>query len=153
MKKTREFFVKNKRKGVTVRRFCGIIKRTEPCRLAFFAYLWYTVLVELQTIILPASLRKPGFAGVSERYSEGSALRLPPKGHCPFGIPYQISISPQRGDMEICRGEPEGITSPRQGCGGGAPTMPTTTPADPGSPGRGNETKSKGTDCNDQTDS
>ena len=29
--------------------------------------------------------------------------------------------------MEICRGESEGISSPRQGCGGGAPTMPMHT--------------------------
>ena len=61
--------------------------------------LWRTVLTKLRSSYQPVlnspfrthiPCTKPESDGMIERYSAGSALRLPPKGHCPFGIPYQI---------------------------------------------------------------
>lgn len=37
-------------------------------------------------------------------YAEGSALRLPLKGHCPLRIPFLLAVSPKRGRSEQMRG-------------------------------------------------
>jgi hypothetical protein len=54
------------------------------------------------------SYDKPEFVGMIERCSEGSALRLPLKGHCPLRIPFLLRISPFMGLVRSSSGVSRG---------------------------------------------
>ncbi len=57
-----------------------------------------------------------------ERRSEGSALRLPPEGYYPSGLPLLLRASPNGADAEK-KWDSQGSVTLGQGCGDSVPTM------------------------------
>ena len=63
-------------------------------------------------------------AGRHGRRFEGSALKLPLKGQMSLENPISSHRAPLKGGAVRSSGVPRGYLSPRQGCGGSAPTIP-----------------------------
>ena len=63
-------------------------------------------------------------AGRHGRRFEGSALKLPLKGQMSLENPISARRAPRKGGAVSSSGVPRGYLSPRQGCGGSAPTIP-----------------------------